>query len=170
VTEDVGSRIAARDLLDRTRAEVSLADNKASILLAGVLAAAGGVSAALVAGGWSPGGESRFTALLFWGCALFLVGTVVCLALVVYPRQVTGPERSSTVLGYFADVAALPGPNALHDALADDRRDHFEVVVDQLWRISRIVARKYGYLQLGMRLLAITFVLGALTGAAAQLT
>ncbi|HEY7812397.1 MAG TPA: Pycsar system effector family protein [Nakamurella sp.] len=170
MTEDVGARTAAQDLLDRTRSEVSLADNKASILLAGVLAAAGGISAALVAGGWSPVGENRFTALLFWGCVLFLIGTVVCLALVVYPQQVGNPGRSGKVLGYFGDVAALPGPDALRDALAYDRSDHFEVVIDQLWRISRIVARKYGFLQLGMRLLAITFVLGALTAAAAQLT
>jgi hypothetical protein len=170
VTDDVGVRTAARDLLDRTRAEISLADNKASILLAGVLAAAGGISAALVAGGWSPGDEGHVTAVLFWGCVLFLIGTVVCLALVVYPRKIASPGRPGKVLGYFADVAALPGPDALRDAFADDRRDHFDVVVDQLWRVSRIVTRKYGYLQLGMRLLAITFVLGALTCAAAQLT
>jgi len=170
MTEDVGSRTAAQDLLARTRSEVSLADNKASILLAGVLAATGGISAALVAGGWTPADENGLTASLFWGCILFLVGTVLCLALVVYPRQIGNAGRPGKVLGYFGDVAALPGPDALRKAFADDRRDHFEVVVDQLWRISRIVARKYGFLQLGMRLLAITFVLGALTATAAQMT
>ena len=44
----------AKDLLDRTRAETVQADNKASILLAGVLAAAGGIAASVGAGKWNP--------------------------------------------------------------------------------------------------------------------
>jgi len=170
MTEEVKAQTTAQDLLTQTRAEVALADNKASILLAGVLAVTGGISAALVAGGWSPGLAGRVTEILFWGSALCLICTIVSLALVVYPRQVSTQARAGSILAYFGDVAALSGPAALRAAIVDGANDRMDVITDQLWRMSKIVVRKYQYLQLGMRLLAACFTLAALTGLATALS
>ena len=170
MTEDVKAQSTAQDLLDHTRAEITLADNKASILLAGVLAVTGGISAALVASGWSLALEGRVTELLFWAAALCLTCSIVSLALVVYPRRVSSQDRKGPILAYFGDVASLSGPAALRAALVEGGADRMDVLIDQLWRISKIVVRKYLYLQLGMRLLAASFSLAVLTGVATTLS
>ena len=170
MTEDVKAQTTAQDLLTQTRAEITLADNKASILLAGVLAVTGGITAALVAGGWSPGLAGRVTEILFWVSVLCLICAIVSLAMVVYPRQVSTQARTGLILAYFGDVAALSGPDALRTAIVDGGGDRMDVIIDQLWRMSKIVVRKYLYLQLGIRLLAACFTLGVLTGLANTLS
>jgi len=54
----------AKDLLDRTRSETTQAENKAAVLLAGVLAGTGGLAAA-VGGKWNPEHRPWYIIVLF---------------------------------------------------------------------------------------------------------
>jgi hypothetical protein len=155
--------VMAKDLLDRARADIALADNKTSILLAGTLAAAGGLSAALGSAGWSPSGHSVAAAVGFWLALVGLIVTVFLFGLALYPRN--GPSRAGgpALIAYFGDVAALTSPAELGVRLSDASLALSDVWLDQAWWVSCIAVRKYWLLSWGMRALGVTTILAALT-------
>jgi hypothetical protein len=159
---DAAARMA-RDLLERTRVEVDRADNKASIMLAGALAAAGGVSASLAAVGWSPLSAGVLVQVFWWPALFSGLGCIACLGSVLYPRaRIAAPEKGT--VGYFSDVVALDSLAALRQALGDPTAASFEAEVDQVWQVSHIVDRKYRLLRWAIRFLGASLVL--LLGAA----
>jgi hypothetical protein len=144
----------ANDLLDRTRTETVQADNKASILLAGVLAVAGGTAAALGAGKWRPIEQPWYVAVPFWTAVGATLASITCLAAAIYPRRRVQTSHKPTTVGYFGDVAALDSLDQLQTLLTSPGTRLIDVWIDQIWQMSAIVSRKYRLVRWSVRFLA----------------
>jgi Family of unknown function (DUF5706) len=152
----------AKDLLDRTRAETSQAENKAAILLAGILAGAGGLAAtdgAKLISVYRP----WYTTVLLWATAAAVLAAIVCLAAAIYPRSRTRHHDQLSAVGYFGDVMALGSPLQLRSQLSGPGERVLDVWVDQVWQTSALVSRKYGFVRWAIRLLALALTLAVVT-------
>lgn len=132
------------ELLQRTSGEAERADTKASILLAGILAMIGGVSALLSGTKWNPLAQPMLVQIPWWVAVVAATVGLVCLGSAVYPRaHRASPQRSA--LGYFGDIVALPSVDALRLRLRlrATSHDELDAAVDQLWQLSHIVGTKY---------------------------
>ena len=151
-----------KDLLDRTRAETTQAENKAAILLAGILADTGGIAAAdgdkliSVSRPW-------YTTVPLWAAAATILAAIVCLAAAIYPRSGTRTDDRLATIGYFGDVAALGSPLELHNLLSEPGRRVQDVWIDQVWQTSALVSRKYRLVRWALRLLAVAVTLAVIT-------
>jgi hypothetical protein len=158
----------ARDLLDRARAETTQADNKAAILLAGVLAVAGGIAAAAGAGSWTPARLAWYVTVPFWAAAAAMLAAIACLAAAIYPRRRVQPSHELTSVGYFGDVAALGSAVELRGLLTDPGVSALDIWVDQIWQLSAIVSRKYQLVRWSVRLLGAALALAVIAAAASS--
>lgn len=130
------------ELLRRTSGEAERADTKASILLAGILAVAGGMSALLSGVKWNPAAQPALIQIPCWGAIVAAIAGLVCLGSAVYPRA-HRTDLSRSTIGYFGDVVALPSVDALRLSLRSASQDELDIAVDQLWELSHIVGTKY---------------------------
>lgn len=152
----------AKDLLDRTRAETTQAENKAAILLAGILAGAGGIAAAdgdkliSVSRPW-------YTAVPLWAAAATILAAIACLTAAIYPRSVTRTGDRIAAIGYFGDVATLGSPLELHTLLSEPGMNVLDVWIDQIWQTSALVSRKYRLVRWAVGLLAVAATLIVIT-------
>jgi Pycsar effector protein len=164
------SERVAKDLLDRARAETTQAENKAAILLAGVLASAGGIAAAVSGGKWAVVGQPWYVTVPFWGAAAATLATVACLASAIYPRSRAHPAQRLTPIAYFGDVVALDSPAQLRELLAGSGAQLTDIWIDQVWQTSLIVSRKYRLVRWSVRLLGVALALAVIVviGAAAR--
>ncbi len=152
----------AKDLLDRTRAETTQAENKAAILLAGILAGVGGIVAA-GGGKLISGHRPWYITVPFWAAAATVLIAIVCLAAAIYPRRRSRSGQRLSEIGYFGDVAALESPIQLHRLLSESGIRLLDVWIDQIWQISALVSRKYGFVRWSVRLLAVALALTVVT-------
>jgi hypothetical protein len=150
----------AADLLGRTRAETAQADNKAAILLAGVLAMTGSGWAVLSSSSWNPLSQGSLVTVFFWASLASVLGAVGCLAGALYPRQRSGRAAPGFV-GYFEDVVALGSVVELKQSLRRPELDLLDVWADQIWQLCRIVQRKYSLIRWAIRFIGSAVVLGA---------
>jgi hypothetical protein len=164
-----GTERLAKDLLDRTRAETTQAENKAAILLAGILAGAGGIAAA-DGGKWIPIHRAWYISLPFWAAAAAVMAAIVCLAAAVYPRGRVEAAQKPTVVGYFGDVVALDSSSQLRGLLSESATQLVDVWIDQIWQTSAIVSRKYQLVRWAVRLLAVALALAVTVAAAAAIS
>jgi hypothetical protein len=151
-------------LLDLTRSELDRVDHKAEILFTGSGVATGAIIGGALAGQWSPPMLTPFDHLIWW----IAVGTwttgLGCLAAAVYPR--TGPGRThgeGPMLAYYLDVARLPAPADLRAALEHGREPPDVVLIDQLFRVSKLVRAKYRCLKASLWLLVLAAGCATLT-------
>lgn len=148
----------ASELLHRTSGDAERADTKASILLAGTLAVAGGVSAVLSGAKWNPAAQLALIQVAWWAAVMTAVVALVCLGAAVYPR----PHRKAaerSVVGYFGDVVALASVEALGTRLLASPDDPVDVAFDQLWQLSHIVGTKYRLIRWAIHAFALSLVL-----------
>jgi pycsar effector protein len=150
----------ALDLLERSRAEVLHADSKAAVLLAGVLAAAGGVAAAIGAGKWTPAQQPWPVAVLFWTAAATTLAAITFLAAAIYPRRRVAAAQNN-VIGHFGDVTALGSVDRLRDRLSVPGAKVLDVWIDQIWQISLIAERKHNCVRTSIKLLGLSTVLAS---------
>ncbi|WP_046470876.1 Pycsar system effector family protein [Allosalinactinospora lopnorensis] len=147
-------RSHALALLDDARKEVAQADQKASILLAAVGVVVSVFLGALLDGKWSPAEVKAPWQWLWWtGVAAF--GTAMLMfAMVVFPRL--GPRRASrgTEISSFIEVARCADKDELRRSLERPCAADLGDVLSQLYKVSRIVYRKYMLLRSGLVLLA----------------
>lgn len=108
-----------RRLLDETREEVSRADTKASIILAGGGIVVGILLTGFVTGDVSIAGERWYVALLAWAAGALLVGGVAFLGSAVYPRtrgaqpgHADGSPRSSSTRAWTRSSSELWKPTS----------------------------------------------------------
>ena len=156
------SERVAKDLLDRARAETAQAENKAAILLAGVLAAAGGIAAAIGGGKWTVVRQPWYVATPFLAAAVAAAAAVTCLASVIYPRSRPRQAERLTKVAYFGDVVALDSPAELRGILSQPDVQLSEIWIDQVWQMSKIVSRKYRLVRWAVWLLGAALALGAI--------
>jgi hypothetical protein len=152
----------AKDLLDRTRAETTQAENKAAILLAGILAAAGGIAAA-DGGKWIPAHRPWYITVPIWAAVAAALAAIACLAAAVYPRSRAQENKELTLIGYFGDVTALGSPNELRSLLSESGTKLLDVWIDQIWQTSAIVSRKYRFVRWSVRLLGVALALAVVS-------
>lgn len=143
----------AQSLLEVNRFEIARADDKANTLFRfyGVVAA---LSIGLLAGqGWSPTELAPVAQVLFWlGCAALLASGWY-LGVTLYPRNVQGKNPGRLL--YFGDVNQFPSVDSLEDALRVVSDDRDRRIVEQLFVVSRLVEKKFGYMRRALQLLAV---------------
>lgn len=149
-----------RELLAEARAELGHADQKAATLLAALMVVVSVVSAALLAGQWSPESLSSRSSLAWWCAAALTAVAIACLGAAVWPR--TGPRRPPTGATYFGDIAQFGDASALDTALK--KQDADERVISQLLIVSKVVTRKYAYIRAGMVAAGAAAAIGGTTG------
>lgn len=148
-----------RDLLERTRAELSLADNKASILLAGTLAGAGGASAAVGSAGWSLSSQPTYSEVLFWLLVLAAAASLSFSGAAIYPRF-AGLRGKAIRTGYFGDVARYASATEFSETLKSGVISPDNEWDDQIWQLSNIIIRKYTLVRRGMNALGVALMIG----------
>lgn len=150
----------ASELLERTSSQAERADTKASILLAGILAVAGGVSAVLSGAKWNPAAQPTLIQVAWWVAVVAAVVALACLGSAVYPRmqhrKITG-ERP--VVGYFGDVVMLPSVEVLSTRLQASPDDAIDIAIDQLWQLSHIGSTKYWLIRWAIYAFVLSLVL-----------
>jgi hypothetical protein len=144
----------AKDLLDRTRSETTQAENKAAVLLAGVLAGTGGIAAA-VGGKWNPEHRPWYIIVLFCVAAAAVLLAITCLTAAIYPRGRVHTNHKLTTIGYFGDVLMLDSPVQLRELLTHSGTRLLDVWTDQIWQASLTVGRKYRFIRWSIRLLGV---------------
>jgi len=158
----------AKDLLDRTRAETTQAENKAAIILAGILAGSGGIASAN-GGKWIPIHQHWYVAVPFWVAAAAVLAAVACLAAAIYPRSRVGTAHKRSTIGYFGDVVALGSASHLDELLHGSSIRLVDVWVDQIWQTSVIVNRKYRLVRWSVRFLGAALLLAVIAVTAAAI-
>jgi hypothetical protein len=153
-------------LLEITRRELDRVDHKAELVFTASGVVTGAVIAGALAGQWSPASSGTATGLVWWTGLVAWGLALACLAGAVYPRIGPGARTGSDsrMVAYFADVARLDGPDDLRAALRRDVAPSEAVLLDQLFRISKIVRIKYRCLHLAFWLLAVGGVCASVTG------
>ena len=154
---DLSERLES--MLEEAREELTRADNKASILLAGGGVAVGALMAALLAGDWSPTLLSSSARYFWWLSVALLAVALALLGLAVFPTTLP-PSRSDRPIAYYADVVRV-GRDDLIDALA--KESNIDAVADQLFNISTIVLRKYRYIRWAMVAFCASVVINLLS-------
>lgn len=148
-----------KEFLRATREELVRADAKAALLLAAAGIAVGALLNGLLNGRWSPNDLTNEVEWVWWLGASAVALAVVALGTAVYP-QTRRVGRAPTKAAYYGDVVQLER-DELDAALRGAAADLAESVVDQIYQVSTIVARKYA---------RIRFALAAFAGGAALCT
>ncbi|WP_067856443.1 Pycsar system effector family protein [Aeromicrobium erythreum] len=152
-------------ILAEARNEVGAADHKASMVLAVLGIGFGALLAGLIARDWSPTELDVPGRTVWYVGALLAAGSVGAAALAVWPRFTVPPP--SPQVYYWGHVAAFGSREAL-DASLDAQPPTLPARTrHQLYELSRIVARKYHWVRVAMRLAGASvpfFVLAALVG------
>jgi len=146
-------------MLKEAREELTRADNKASILLAGGGVAVGALMAALLAGDWSPTLLSSSARYFWWLSVALLAVALAFLGLAVFPTTLP-PSRLDRPVAYYADVVRV-GRDDLIDALAKDSNS--DAIADQLFNICTIALRKYRYIRWAMMAFCSSVVVNLLS-------
>lgn len=128
-------------MLAETRADIVFADQKASMILASLGIGFGAVLAGLLAGDWSPSHLGRAGESLWWVGAVLAASGVGCAAGAVWPRYTS--EEAPTEISYWGHIASFASVEQFSEALEKLPVDHVRRTRHQLWRMSRIVRRKY---------------------------
>lgn len=147
----------ATTILAHTREELSRADVKAGILLAVNGVGVGAVLNTLTAGAKSAP-SNALLAILWWAAILAVAMSLGCLIAAIKPRVTRGRSALGTRITYFADVRELSGPGELSTALRQRQDDWLDALADQIWHVSHLCQVKYGYLNRGLWLMALGWV------------
>jgi hypothetical protein len=151
-----------RRLLDETREEVTRADAKASIVLAGAGVVVGILLSGFITKDVSVAGQPGIVKALVWFSGVLLVIGIAFLGSAVYPR-VGRAERGHA--RWFAELVQYRGDEgALSKAVETDRAEDDTRDLHQAVALALIVDRKYRLTQLGMWLLAGGFVMAGVAG------
>lgn len=152
-------------ILAEARNEVGAADHKASMVLAVLGIGFGALLAGLIAREWSPAELSGAGRVVWALGALLAAGSVAAAASAVWPRfTVPAPPVEIYYWGHvaaFDSRAALDATLETHPPGLPGRTRH------QLFELSRIVARKYHWVRVAMRMAGASapfFLLAGLVG------
>jgi hypothetical protein len=152
-------------MLTETRAEVSIADHKASLVLAGLGVGFGAALGGLLAGDWSPDHLNGFARTVWWLAAAAAIASILCAAAAVWPRFKTSDVDDGIL--YWGHNATFESFDAWTARL--DEQDHTPQDRDrrQLWELSRIVKPKYTLVRWALSLSGAAvglFIISALAG------
>ncbi|MGW0603097.1 Pycsar system effector family protein [Streptomyces sp. NPDC002640] len=137
-------------LLTDLRAEITRADQKASVLVAALGITAGAFSGLVAGEKWSPADLSDVAAALWWTGGSALVVSLASLLLAVVPRYRRSTWAPGDPLSYFGDIRQAVRLGLLADALEDTERRPVAGLTAALTETSRIAARKHQWIRLGL--------------------
>jgi pycsar effector protein len=151
-------------LLALTRSELDRVDHKADVLFTGSGVITGAVVAGALAGQWSPTSLSLSAKIAWWVGVVAWITSLGCLAAAVFPRLGPVQRRQRTrMIAYFLDVARLRTCEDLRVAVQQHPAPATAVLLDQLFRVSKLVRSKYRCLQAALWLLLLAVAFGAAT-------
>lgn len=151
-------------MLAEARADVVFADQKASMILAALGIGFGAVLAGLIAGDWRPSQLAGAGEALWWVGAVAAIASLGCAAAAVWPRYST--KEAPQEISYWGHVAAFASVETFAAALDKTPVDRIHRTRHQLWRLSRIVRRKYRLVRASLSLTGIAVVFFLLASAA----
>ena len=125
--------------------ELTHADNKAGLLLAALGVGAGAMIGALLGGGWPPDTLGAVSEVCWWAAAVAMVVAVCLGGASVFPRVKHNGDEGP--IAFWGHVSRLDSTEALLARLRSDEYGEEVRTVDQLFHVSRILARKYLLLQ-----------------------
>lgn len=128
-------------MLAEARADVAMADHKASMVLASLGIGFAALLGGLLAGDWEPSSLELPGLLLWWSGTGMAAGAVGCAAAAVWPRYKTVDVSDGVT--YWGHVAMFPSVAALSSHLDDHPPSTAARTRTQLWHLSRIVFKKY---------------------------
>lgn len=152
-------------MLQEARAEVALADHKASMVMTALGIAFAAILGGLLAGDWKPSNYDASGECLWWMAAAVAVGAVTSAASAVWPRYTA--VDVSTGIFYWGHVATFQTLEDLCDALDDQPNREGDRTRHQLHKLSKIVHRKYNLVRAAMVLASasgVLFFVASLTG------
>ena len=146
------------NLLKQAREELSRADTKISITLAGFSISLGAAITSLVSNKWNPTQDLvGFLQPGWWLCVVLELIGIFFLGKALYPQTLQRQYPENQIVSYYGNIAKLDKATF---------RSHLEFTAknglantNQLIEISRIVNNKYRYLQIGMIMIAIGIIL-----------
>lgn len=152
---------AGSEILRSTRGELVRADAKAASLFASSGVAFGALFTGWLNGHWSPLPLHHCIQLIWWAGAAAAAAALAHLGWAVYPRTKRS-ERDGRSVAYFGDVVRLS-----RDELAAAFTDHpvscTASMIDQVYEVSMIVARKYALIKIAFFLLGLSILLGVIS-------
>lgn len=149
-------------MLAEARAEVALADHKATMVLTALGVGAGAVVGGLLAGDWEPSEYEALSEVVWWLGAAIAVLAVVSAASAVWPRYAA--KDLSNGIFYWGHVATFDNLADFEAALDNDASSAKDRTRHQLHRLSLIVKRKYDRVRLAMGSAGVAGVLFLLAG------
>lgn len=132
-------------MLAEARAEVAVADHKASMVLTALGVGFGALLAGVIAGSWRPHELTGIYEVVWWFGAGLAGSSVVAAAAAVWPRW--DSSRTTNGVYYWGDVAAHTTFQDLVDSLENDSATMERRTRQQLWALSRIVETKYRWVR-----------------------
>lgn len=153
----------AQQMLEEARADVTHADQKASVLLAALGIGFGAVLGGQLSSNWDSSRLTTFGQVLWWLGVVAAVLSVAAAALAVWPRYKLD-DRPTYGITYWGHAASFDDPKQLRAALDAQEVSSTARTSHQLWSLSRVVLRKYRYVRAALILAAVS---GALLGFAA---
>ncbi|MDE8647600.1 DUF5706 domain-containing protein [Rhodococcus qingshengii] len=154
-----------QSMLAEARAEVAQADHKASLVLTVLGIGFGAILGGILAGSWKPDQYHAPGELIWWLGALAALASVLCAASAVWPRY--SSHDASEGIFYWGHVATYDKHSEFVTALDNSPPADTDRTRHQLYRLSRIVARKYNLVRWAMSLAGtagVLFAAAALTG------
>ncbi|HEX6074382.1 MAG TPA: Pycsar system effector family protein [Micromonosporaceae bacterium] len=148
--------LAAERLSARCREELARADGKASLLI-GVAIGGLGLFGPRLMSPEQAGDTVYGVALLgYLGVAVWC-GALIAFTSAVFPRLKSKASREQ--VAYFGHIAQIKNVKMLHEYVKSVVATSLETALTQTWDLSRIVVKKYRYIQLGVWLLAVGTVM-----------
>lgn len=154
-----------QSMLEEARAEVALADHKASMVMTVLGVAFAAILGGLLAGDWKPSNYHAPGEGFWWMGAAVAVGAVASAASAVWPRY-TVLDVSKGIF-YWGHVATFKTLHDLCDALDDQPNRESDRTRHQLHKLSKIVQRKYNLVRAAMVLASVSgmlFFVASVTG------
>lgn len=137
-------------------AEISRADNKAALLLAGGGVIVGSGTSTLVAEAPKLSGITPLLAVPLCVAAISALAALVTLGVAAYPRGVRGGSLPAGQIMYFGDIVQYEDSLGLRKAIQDSFYSKEEMVLMRLILLSRIVQVKYWFIRLSFFFFALT--------------
>lgn len=146
-------------MLAEARAEVGIADHKASMVLAALGIGFGAILGGVIAGDWDPTSLVGVGEGFWWAGATVAVLSIACAAAAVWPRY--DKSDLSSGIYYWGHVASFKTLVAFKEAFKNSPPNEALRTEHQLWRLSRIVNKKYFFVRCAFVLAAGAVVLFA---------
>lgn len=144
----MGSPLTEDQILAEARVEIGYADAKAAILFAAFGVGFGAFLGGVIASDWQPGQLTPIVSVFWWLGALSLLLATASTGSALWPR--IGACSATGRVTYWGDVAASRSQADMERRLEEHPTTGQERTREQIWALSKIVARKHTLVRFAM--------------------